>query len=77
MGERQRECYMSRRSGKQHDPIRTAVPLAWETGLIKLNEETKTSLKTKHFMKGDTKQSKLCSLKEITFSDALTRLVQL
>lgn len=54
MGEMQRECYMSRRSWKQHDPTMTVVLLARETGLIKLNEETKTSLKTKHFMKGET-----------------------
>lgn len=59
MKEIQRECYMNRRSWKQHDSTMTAILLAWETRLIKLNEETKTSLKTKHFIKGETEQSKL------------------
>ena len=42
---------------------------------IKLNEEIKTSLKTKHFL--SVLKSKLYSQKELTFSDALARLIQL
>lgn len=47
-------------------------------GQIKLNEETKTSLKTKHFLsiKEETGKPKLCSLKKLTFFDALARLIQ-